>query len=109
MDCRALASHRLPHQSKLFLDYLDHFFRVASFYEHPPDMTSVSRTARELNFPPERRRQVAGVLRSQNTSLGAAPAVLENLDRLEKGAVALVSGQQVGLFSGPAYSFYKAL
>lgn len=109
MDCRALASHRLPHQSKLFLDYLDHFSCVASFYANPPDMASVSRVARELAFPAERLREVAVVLRAQNSSFGAAPGVLENLERLENGAVAIVSGQQVGLFGGPAYSFYKAL
>ena len=109
MDCRALASHRLPHQSKLFLDYLDHFSRVASFYVNPPEMASVSREARELTFPGERRREVAAALRTQNSAFGAAPAALESLDKLEKGAVAIVSGQQVGLFSGPAYSFYKVL
>lgn len=109
MDCRALASHRLPRQSKLFLDYLEHFSRVASFYPNPPEMASVSRVARELKFPAERTREVVAALRAQNTALGASPAVLENLNRLERGAVVVVSGQQVGLFTGPAYSFYKAL
>ncbi|HEY2353170.1 MAG TPA: bacillithiol biosynthesis cysteine-adding enzyme BshC [Candidatus Acidoferrum sp.] len=109
MDCRALASHRLPHQPKLFLEYLDKFSRVEAFYAHPPKMSVVSRLARELDFPVDRRREVAAILRNQNIAFGAGPAALENLNRLEEGAVAIVSGQQVGLFSGPAYSFYKAL
>jgi bacillithiol synthase len=109
MDCRALASHRLPHQSKLFLDYVDKFSRVETFYGHAPKMTSVMRVARELKFPTDRRKEVAGILRDQNIRFGGGPVTLENLARLEKGAVAIVSGQQVGLFSGPAYSFYKAL
>ena len=109
MDCRALPSHRLPHQSKLFLDYLDNFSRVASFYPHPPEMDAVRHVASELKFPDERRKEVVDILRAQNISFGAGPATLENLNHLEKGAVAIVSGQQVGLFSGPAYAFYKAL
>jgi bacillithiol biosynthesis cysteine-adding enzyme BshC len=109
MDCRALASHRLPHQSKLFLDYVDKFSRVEDFYAHAPKMAAVTRVARELKFPDERRKNVAAILREQNIRFGGGPAALENLGRLEKGAVAIVSGQQVGLFSGPAYAFYKAL
>lgn len=109
MDCRALASHKLPHQSKLFLEYLNNFSKVQAFYAHAPKMSSVTAVARELDFPKERRSAVATILRAQNTAFGAGPAVFENLGRLEKGAVAVVSGQQVGLFSGPAYSFYKAL
>jgi bacillithiol synthase len=109
MDCRALPPHKLPHQPKLFLDYLDNFSRVQKFYEHAPKMSSVTRLAGKLDFPHERRKEVAAILREQNIAFGAAPAALENLDRLEKGAVAIVSGQQVGLFSGPAYAFYKAL
>jgi bacillithiol biosynthesis cysteine-adding enzyme BshC len=109
MDCRALASHKLPHQSKLFLEYLNNFSKVQSFYAHAPTVSSVTAAARNLNFPAERRSAVAATLRAQNAAFGAGPTAFENLDRLENGAVAIVSGQQVGLFSGPAYSFYKAL
>ena len=109
MDCRALASHKLPHQSKLFLEYLNNFSKVQAFYAHAPKISFVTAVARELDFPKERRSAVTTMLRAQNAAFGAGPAVFANLDRLEKGAVAVVSGQQVGLFSGPAYSFYKAL
>src|SRR5216683_1702414 len=109
MDCRALSFRQLPHQPKLFLEYLDHFARVKSFFVYPPTMQAVARAAQKLDYPAERRAEVARLLRKQNTALGAGAETLSNLERLEKGAVAVVSGQQVGLFSGPAYSVYKAL
>src|ERR1700674_4620549 len=109
MDCRALTFRQLPHQPKLFLEYLDHFDRVKAFYIHPPTIRAATRVARTRDFPRERREEVTVLLREQNVTLGAGAETLANLERLEKGAVAVVTGQQVGLFSGPAYSVYKAL
>ena len=76
---------------------------------HPAAMREVTRAARKLDYPADRREEVSSILRKQNLALGAGAETLANLDRLEEGAVAVVSGQQVGLFSGPAYSVYKAL
>src|SRR6266850_1605365 len=109
MDCRALLFRQLPHQPKLFLEYLDHFERVKGFYAHPPTMQAVKRIAGKLEYPRERRAEVAELLRKQNVALGASAETESNLERLDKGAVAIVTGQQVGLFSGPAYAIYKAL
>ena len=109
MECRALPFRQLPHQSKLFIQFLDNFPRVKQFYGHPPTIQAVKKAARSLDYPRERRAEVTEILRDQNAALGAAEATRENLARLEKGAVAVVSGQQVGLFGGPAYAVYKAV
>ncbi len=109
MDCRALPFRQLPHQPKIFLEYLDHFARVKPFYAHEPVKKSVLREAKALKFPRERAAEVAAILRKQNDAFGSDAKTHENLDRLANGAVAVVSGQQVGLFGGPSYSVYKAL
>jgi bacillithiol biosynthesis cysteine-adding enzyme BshC len=109
MGCISIPFRRLPHQPKLFLRFLDDFPGVSKFYAHPPTFESVDEIARSLDFPVDRRKEVTAVLRDINGALGAGDATRRNLDRLENGAVAVVSGQQVGLFGGPAYAFYKAL
>jgi len=55
------------------------------------------------------RAAVVSALRPLNQRLGADSSVERNLDRLAAGAVAVVAGQQTGLFTGPAYTLYKAL
>ena len=109
MDCRALAFRQLPHQSKLFLAYLENFESVKAFYAHPPTMQAVTQASRKLDYPAERLAEVAAILSKQNADLGAEAETQTNLKRLASGAVAVVSGQQVGLFGGPAYAAYKAL
>ncbi len=94
----------IPGTSKLFSDYLYHFERVADFYSsHFSDGDALIRSAQQVDYPEQRRSQLVEALRRQN---GDSPA----LSKLaQPGAVAVVTGQQVGLFSGPAYTIFKAL
>lgn len=93
MDPACLRHTELPHTSKLFSDFLYHYHRVERFYTAPPS----------TGYPEERRAALVEALRQQNGD----SAALEKL--AQPGAVTVVTGQQVGLFSGPAYTIYKAL
>jgi bacillithiol biosynthesis cysteine-adding enzyme BshC len=94
----------VPGTSRLFADFTYHFDRVSKFYRHNPhDPGSMAAAAAEINYPAERRAAMVEALRAQNGNR-------ESLDRLaQPGTVAVVTGQQVGLFSGPAYTIYKAV
>lgn len=109
MECHCIRSSALPHTTKLFASFLDDFPLVAKFYSHPPSLEGIRSAAREVNYSAEMRRSVAEILREQNQRFGLDGAAERNLQRFAAGAVAVVTGQQVGLFGGPAYSFYKAL
>jgi bacillithiol biosynthesis cysteine-adding enzyme BshC len=109
MECHCLAAHELPHTSKLYAAFLTEFERVGRFYAHSPDLAGARAAAKEVKLEPEVRRGMCEVLREQTAAFGGGSDVERNVERLAAGAVAVVTGQQVGLFGGPAYSFYKAL
>ncbi|HTU33659.1 MAG TPA: bacillithiol biosynthesis cysteine-adding enzyme BshC [Candidatus Acidoferrum sp.] len=109
MESHCLPFRDVPHTSELFSTFLENFERVSPYYAHPPTVPGILDAAREVRLDPETRRGVVEVLREQNARLGAGEDASANLDRLAAGAVAIVTGQQVGLFSGPIYSFYKAV
>jgi bacillithiol biosynthesis cysteine-adding enzyme BshC len=94
----------IPHTSRLFLDFLYHFDRLSGFYAHNPfDAASYAKAAAAVHYPATRRAALVEALRRENQG---SPL----LDQLaQPDTVAVVTGQQVGLFSGPCYTIYKAL
>jgi len=109
MDCSCISPAELPGTTRLYSTFLSDFSRVAEFYSHPPTANGIDEAARQMRLEDSVRRAVVEVLRDQNRTFGGDDATVRNLDRLRDGAVAVVTGQQVGLFGGPAYCIYKAL
>jgi bacillithiol synthase len=109
MESHCLPFREIPQTSELFSTFLEQFDRVSSYYAHTPTAQGIAGAAGEVRLDPEVRRGVVEVLREQNARFGAGDDAKANLDRLAAGALAIVTGQQVGLFSGPLYSFFKAV
>ncbi len=108
-ESKCISFRDIPHTTPLYETFLDHFEKVAKYYAYPPTVAGLKSAAAKAEVAPETRRIVVEVLREQNRKFGSSDAVAKNLDRLASGAVAVVTGQQVGLFGGPAYSIYKAI
>src|ERR1700691_4048019 len=104
MHCSCVRQTALPNTSRLMIDVLYHPDRTAAYYRHPlRDLASFQDAAAEIQFPDDRRAALIDALRVQN-----APS--DSLERLaQPGTVAVMTGQQVGLFTGPVYTIYKAL
>lgn len=110
MEPQVVSFSSIPHTPRLFDDYLHHFDRVKQFYARPPlRLDWWQDEAAKLQYPAERRAQVAAVLERQNREFGASEKTLANIQRLREGAAAVVTGQQAGLFGGPVFSVLKAL
>jgi bacillithiol biosynthesis cysteine-adding enzyme BshC len=107
-----LPFERIPHQSRLFLDYLNdptalrRFYPSAVRYHHELPQ----RVPEVLNNYEVNRSQVCDALEAMNKRWGAGDETLKNIALLrEEDCIAVVSGQQAGLFTGPLYTIYKAL
>jgi bacillithiol synthase len=103
---------QIPGQSKLFLDYLIDPTALKQFYpeavrEHY-DLSA--RKDRVLGAYQTDRNRLCAALERMNRGWGASEPTQRNIDLLaEADCLAVVTGQQAGLFSGPLYTIYKAL
>ena len=110
MKSQCLPFNQIPHTTRLFLDYLSYTPSVRDFYPRSPMFSEwVKDESRRVTYDAVRRAKVSDILARQNRSWGASPKTLANIDRLRSGALAAVTGQQVGLFGGPLFSIFKAL
>ncbi len=107
-----LSFERIPHQTRLFLDYLRDPLALRRFYP------SAVRFHHELPLrAPEvlaaqtaDRQVLCDALQEANAGWGAGAETLGNIELLrDADCLAVVTGQQAGLFTGPLYTIYKAL
>lgn len=107
-----LAFDQIPQQSRLFLDYLRDVTALRQFYpeavKHHYDLPE--RRDRVLtNYKVDRAAICAG-LEQMNRAWGASEKTFAHIKLLgDSDCIAVVSGQQAGLFGGPLYTIYKAL
>ncbi|HKV80259.1 MAG TPA: bacillithiol biosynthesis cysteine-adding enzyme BshC [Candidatus Sulfotelmatobacter sp.] len=110
MKAHCIPFSQIPHTTRLFQDLLAYTPQVRSFYPRSPYFHEwLKEEAGQISYEASRRQHVTDILGRQNRSWNASEKTLANLDRLRKGAAAIVTGQQVGLFGGPTFSLYKAL
>ena len=110
MKSQCLPFHQIPHTTRLFLDYLSYTPSVRSFYPRSPIFSEwMKDESQRVVYDGARRGKVSEILERQNRIWGASPKTLANIERFRRGALAAVTGQQVGLFGGPLFSIFKAL
>ena len=88
------------------------FEQVAFFYAggDPKNQASFENRAKYLDQRTYEREKLADVLENYHRGLGAGPRTLEQIAWLRQpDCLVVITGQQAGFLTGPAYTLYKAL
>ncbi len=112
-----LSFREIPNLPPLFLDFLLAFERVAEFYGGgslllpltEEALEPLAARARQVAARHPAREELCAILQEQNARWGAGEATREAIRELaDSETVAVVTGQQPGLFTGPLFTLYKA-
>jgi bacillithiol biosynthesis cysteine-adding enzyme BshC len=97
--------------SRLFVDYVTDHQRVHQFYGgNPQDANDWQQLLQRTTERTLDRSAITRILSRQNRDFHCGVKSLANIDLLrDDNCVAVVTGQQVGLFTGPLYTIYKAI
>lgn len=97
--------------SRLFIDYISNYSHVKNFFSG--DFRDEKHWRSNIDIVSQRsidRSTLVQVLLNQNRDYHCGVKTLANIDLLlNENTVAVITGQQVGLFSGPLYTLYKTL
>jgi bacillithiol biosynthesis cysteine-adding enzyme BshC len=96
--------------SELFKTYINDYQQLSDFYAAAPfDDEAITQKVKQFNFTGDRPKSVKA-LKAFNQQFDVDQAALTNLDRLKnKEALAIVTGQQMGIYGGPMYTMLKTV
>lgn len=102
----------LPGFSNLFLDYITEFDNVSKYYKRnvhsQQDYTSLFTTLTKKDRGITSK--VCEIIKNQYSGFSPSKKTLHNIELLKSNnTFAVVTGQQLGIFGGPLYTFYKTI
>jgi bacillithiol biosynthesis cysteine-adding enzyme BshC len=102
---------QFPGTPALLRDYVHAFPRAEAFFAWNPRAPEACREqAKRCDGRQYRRSELCDALVAQNTAWDAPSPVAQHIQDLRQPqAMAVVTGQQTGLFGGPLFTLYKAL
>jgi bacillithiol biosynthesis cysteine-adding enzyme BshC len=111
LKAAAVDVRRFPWIRPLAGEYAFNFERIEDLYAgNPADPDAWRQAAARAQRQPRDRAGIVAVLDAQQRERDAPPAARDAAARLgEASSVAVVTGQQAGLFGGPLYTLLKAV
>ena len=108
----AVDVRRFPWIRRLAADYAYDFPSVAPFFSgNPVEPASWAEAVARTQAHGRQRAEIAGIIAAQQRRRGAAPpaAAAAAASLADPQTVAIVTGQQAGLFGGPLFTLLKAI
>jgi bacillithiol biosynthesis cysteine-adding enzyme BshC len=107
----AIRFTEIPRTTRLFNDFLYNYEKVSRFYSGCGRSNQpLTERARYIGAQEFDRRRVPDALDRINRRIGSPDLTFKHIEMLRRpGSVAIVTGQQAGLFTGPLYTIHKAL
>ncbi len=103
----------IPKNQNLFLDYLYEFEKVREFYKYnfrdKDNFTALFKNISESRC--DKKFNLPAIIKNQYASqTNATSKTLRNIELLDKvKTIAVITGQQLGIFGGPLYTIYKII